>query len=98
MNINSGARFWREVFLAILKREKHAHIVNLSSVFGIIAPANMCLLGEQICGARIHEALRHELAGGNMGVSCLHPGGIQTPIARRSRIGAGTSESSAKKY
>jgi short-subunit dehydrogenase len=37
--------------------------------------------------------LRHELEGTNVSVSCVHPGGIRTPIARRSRIGAGASAS-----
>jgi short-subunit dehydrogenase len=37
------------------------------------------------------ECLRHELAGSNVGVSCVHPGGIRTQIARRARIGAGVT-------
>jgi short-subunit dehydrogenase len=32
-----------------------------------------------------------------VGVSCVHPGGIQTRIARRSRLGAGTSASKRQK-
>jgi short-subunit dehydrogenase len=36
------------------------------------------------------EALRHELRGSSVSVSCVHPGGIRTPIARHSRLGAGT--------
>src|SRR6266403_1396680 len=99
MNINFwGTVFGVKYFLPILKREKHAHIVNLSSVFGIIAPAEQCAYSASKFAVRgFTEALRHELAGGNVGVSCVHPGGIQTPIARRSRIGAGTSESKREK-
>ena len=99
MNINFwGTVFGVKYFLPILKREKHAHIVNLSSVFGIIAPAEECAYSASKFAVRgFTEALRHELAGGNVGVSCVHPGGIQTPIARRSRIGAGTSESKREK-
>ncbi len=95
MNIN----FWGTVygvnyFLPILKREKRAQIVNLSSVFGIIAPAGQCAYAASKFAVRgFTEALRHELEGGNVGVSCVHPGGIKTPIARRSRIGAGASAS-----
>ena len=95
MNIN----FWGTVygvnyFLPILKREKRAQIVNLSSVFGIIAPAGQCAYAASKFAVRgFTEALRHELEGGNVGVSCVHPGGIKTPIAWRSRIGAGASAS-----
>ncbi len=95
MNIN----FWGTVygvnyFLPILKREKRAQIVNLSSVFGIIAPAGQCAYAASKFAVRgFTEALRHEFEGTNVGISCVHPGGIRTPIARRSRIGAGASAS-----
>lgn len=95
MNINFwGTVYGVKYFLPALKRERRAHIVNLSSVFGIIAPAGQCAYAASKFAVRgFTEALRHELGGGNVGVSCVHPGGIRTPIARRSRIGAGASES-----
>src|ERR1700676_5772639 len=40
------------------------------------------------------EALRHELEGTSVFVSCVHPGGIRTPIARRARLGANTPPTS----
>ncbi len=95
MNIN----FWGTVygvtyFMPMLKREKRAQIVNLSSVFGIIAPPGQCAYAASKFAVRgFTEALRHELEGGNVGISCVHPGGIRTPIARRSRLGAGASAS-----
>ena len=99
MNINFwGTVYGVKYFLPVLKRERRAHIVNLSSVFGIIAPAGQCAYSASKFAVRgFTEALRHELGGGNVCVSCVHPGGIQTPIARRSRIGAGTSESKREK-
>jgi short-subunit dehydrogenase len=93
MNIN----FWGTVygvnyFLLALKREKRAQIVNISSVFGMVAPAGQCAYAASKFAVRgFTEALRHELAGGNVSVSCVHPGGIRTQIARRARIGAGVS-------
>src|ERR1700731_380615 len=93
MNIN----FWGTVcgvkyFLPVLKRERRAHIVNLSSVFGIIAPAGQCAYSASKFAVRgFTEALRHELEGSNMSVSCVCPGGIRTQIARRARIGAGVT-------
>ena len=95
MNINFwGTVYGANYFLPMLKREKRAHIVNLSSVFGLIAPAGQAPYAASKFAVRgFTEALRHELEGGNVGVSCVHPGGIKTPIARRSRIGAGASAS-----
>jgi NAD(P)-dependent dehydrogenase (short-subunit alcohol dehydrogenase family) len=93
MDIN----FWGTVygvkhFLPLLKREQRAHIVNLSSVFGIIAPAGQVPYAASKFAVRgFTEALRHELQGSSIVVSCVHPGGIRTPIARHSRLGAGTS-------
>jgi len=93
MNIN----FWGTVygvtyFLPLLKREKRAQIVNISSVFGMIAPAGQCAYAASKFAVRgFTEALRHELDGGNVGVTCVHPGGIRTQIARHARIGAGVT-------
>jgi NAD(P)-dependent dehydrogenase (short-subunit alcohol dehydrogenase family) len=92
MDIN----FWGTVygvkhFLPMLKREPRAHIVNLSSVFGIIAPAGQVPYAASKFAVRgFTEALRHELTGSSITVSCVHPGGIRTPIARHSRLGAAT--------
>ncbi len=99
MSIN----FWGTVhgvkyFLPMLKRARRAHIVNLSSVFGIIAPAGQCAYAASKFAVRgFTEALRHELEGSNVGVSSVHPGGVRTHIARRSRIGAGASASTRQK-
>ena len=93
MNIN----FWGTVygvtyFLPVLKREERAHIVNLSSVFGLIAPPGQPAYSASKFAVRgFTECLRHELEGTSVGVSCVHPGGIRTAIARRARIGAGVT-------
>ncbi len=91
MNIN----FWGTVygvryFLPILKREKRAHIVDISSVFGLIAPAGQPAYSASKFAVRgFTECLRHELAGTSVRVACVHPAGIRTAIARRARVGAG---------
>ena len=92
MDINFwGTVYGVKYFLPLLKREKRSHIVNLSSVFGIIAPAGQVAYAASKFAVRgFTEALRHELAGNSIGISCVHPGGIRTPIARHSRLGAGT--------
>lgn len=94
-----GINFWGVVygvtcFLPILKKQPRAHIVNLSSVFGIIAPAGQSAYSASKFAVRgFTEALRHELEGTSVSVSCVHPGGIHTPIAKRARLGAHASES-----
>ena len=92
MDINFwGAVYGVRYFLPHLKREPRAHIVNLSSVFGLIAPAGQAAYAASKFAVRgFTEALRHELEGSHVCVSCVHPGGIRTPIARHARLGACT--------
>lgn len=91
-----GINFWGVVygvkyFLPILKQESRSHIVNVSSVFGIVAPAGQsayCCSKFAVRG--FTEVLRHELDGTSVFVSCVHPGGIRTAIAKHGRLGANT--------
>jgi NAD(P)-dependent dehydrogenase (short-subunit alcohol dehydrogenase family) len=91
MNINFwGTVYGVKYFLPILKREKRADIVDISSVFGLIAPAGQPAYSASKFAVRgFTECLRHELAGTSVRVACVHPAGIRTAIARRARIGAG---------
>ena len=93
-----GINFWGVVygvkyFLPILKQQPRAQIVNLSSVFGIIAPTGQSAYSASKFAVRgFTEVVRHELEGTSVSVSCVHPGGIHTPIAKRARLGAHASE------
>jgi NAD(P)-dependent dehydrogenase (short-subunit alcohol dehydrogenase family) len=93
MNINFwGTVYGVKYFLPILKREKRSHLVNISSVFGLIAPPGQPAYSASKFAVRgFTECLRHELAGTPVHISCVHPGGIRTAIARRARIGAGVT-------
>src|SRR5260370_16808773 len=88
-----GINFWGIVygvkyFLPILKQQPRAHLVNLSSIFGIVAPAGQTAYSASKFAVRgFTEALRHELEGSSVFVSCVYPGGIRTPIAERGRLG-----------
>src|SRR5438094_1830068 len=84
MNINfCDAVYGAKYFLPLLKREPRAHIVNLSSVFGLIAPAGQAAYSASKFAVRgFTESLRHELEGSNVGVSCVHPGGIDRKSTR----------------
>jgi NAD(P)-dependent dehydrogenase (short-subunit alcohol dehydrogenase family) len=89
-----GINFWGVVygvkyFLPILKQQPRAHIVNLSSVFGLIAPVGQSAYSASKFAVRgFTEVIRHELENTSVSVSCVHPGGIHTPIAKRARLGA----------
>ena len=93
-----GINFWGviygcKVFLPLLKQQDAAHIVNVSSVFGLIAPEEQTAYCSSKFAVRgFTESLRHELAETNVSVSCVHPGGILTNIVRNSRVGDGTPD------
>ena len=94
MNINFwGTVYGVKLFLPILREQTAAHIVNVSSVFGFIAPpGNAAYSASKFAVRGFTEALRHELKNTNVAVSCVHPGGVTTNIARGGRIGAQASE------
>jgi len=90
MNVNFwGAVYGVRYFLPELKKQPRAHIVNLSSIFGLVAPAGQSAYSASKFAIRgFTECLRHELEGTSVVVTSVHPGGIATPIARRARVGA----------
>jgi NAD(P)-dependent dehydrogenase (short-subunit alcohol dehydrogenase family) len=93
MGINLwGAIYGVRYFLPLLRRERRAHVVNLSSLFGLIAPPGQMAYSTSKFAVRgFTEALRHELAGSSVGVSCVYPAGVRTAIARKGRVGAGAA-------
>ena len=99
-NIN----FWGVVhatraFLPQLSSQPAAHIVNLSSIFGIIAPPGQTAYSAAKFAVRgFSESLRHELAMAKSPVrlSVVHPGGISTNIVRNSRTGSGVTDNSRR--
>jgi len=100
MNIN----FWGVVhstraFLPHLSRQKEAHIVNLSSIFGIIAPPGQTAYSAAKFAVRgFSESLRHELklAASPVRLSVVHPGGVATNIVRNSRTGSGINDNARR--
>ncbi|HVE59792.1 MAG TPA: SDR family NAD(P)-dependent oxidoreductase [Pyrinomonadaceae bacterium] len=94
MSINFwGVVYGCKVFLPVLRQQEAAHIVNISSVFGLVAPPEQTAYCASKFAVRgFTESLRHELEETNVRVSTVHPGGIKTNIARNSRIGEKTPE------
>ena len=90
MDIN----FWGVVhgtksFLPLIKAAGEGHIVNISSIFGLIGvPTQGAYNAAKFAVKGFTEALRQELEveGSPIGVTSVHPGGIKTNIARGARL------------
>ncbi|PAP75004.1 SDR family NAD(P)-dependent oxidoreductase [Rubrivirga marina] len=79
-----------KAFLPHLRAAGEAQIANLSSLFGIIAPAEQAAYAASKFAVRgFSEALRHELEGTGVGVTVVHPGGVATAISTSARVAAG---------
>ena len=78
--------------LPALKAETGSHLVNVSSLFGLIAPPGQAAYSATKFAVRgFTEALRHELVADGVGVTSVHPGGIATRITENARIGSGVN-------
>ena len=90
MDINFwGVIYGMYYFLPILKKEKRAHIVNTSSIFGLVgAVGQTAYCASKFAVRGFTESLRHEMEGTNIFVTSVHPGGIRTDIARHAKPGA----------
>jgi NAD(P)-dependent dehydrogenase (short-subunit alcohol dehydrogenase family) len=89
--------FWGVVhgtkeFLPYLIASGDGHLVNISSLFGLLGmPGQTAYNSAKFAVRGLTEALRQEMliAGHPVEVTCVHPGGIKTAIARNARATAG---------
>ncbi len=95
MSINFwGVVYGTKAFLPYLKAADAGHVVNISSIFGIIAvPSQGAYNASKFAVRGFSECLRQELEleGSHVSVTCVHPGGIDTNIARAARFGSGAA-------
>ena len=74
-------------FLPLLHNSDDARLVNISSLFGLIAPPGQtAYVASKFAVRGFSESLRHELTGTRIGVTVVHPGGVATSIARNARL------------
>jgi NAD(P)-dependent dehydrogenase (short-subunit alcohol dehydrogenase family) len=105
--------FWGVVngtraFLPHLKASGDGHVVNTSSLFGLVAfPGQSSYNAAKFAVRGFTEALRVELeiTGAPVGATCVHPGGIKTNIARASKVhhsmrelGVGDLEAASRRF
>ena len=83
MNINFyGVVRMTRAFMPLLKQADAAQLVNVSSIFGIVAPSGQTAYSSAKFAVRgFSNALMHELEGTSIGVTTVHPGGVNTRIA-----------------
>ena len=90
-----GVNFWgvvhgTQAFLPHLTAAGDGHVINISSVFGLISIPTQSAYNAAKFGVRgFTDALRMELEVADCGVSCttIHPGGVRTNMARGDHAG-----------
>lgn len=88
MGINLwGVVYGCKYFLPYLQKEPEGHIVNISSLFGIIGlPTQSSYAATKFAVRGFSESLRTELAPQHIGVTSIHPGGVNTNIVKSARV------------
>lgn len=83
MGVVYGCKF----FLPYLKQSPEAHIVNVSSMFGLFSMPGQAIYSASKAGVRaLSEALWTELSGTTVRVTTVHPGTIRSNVIRSSRM------------
>lgn len=90
MNINFwGVVYGTKAFLPYLKESGDGHVINMSSVFGLVSiPSQSAYNAAKFAVRGFTDALRMELEieGAPVSATTVHPGGVKTNIARRARL------------
>jgi NAD(P)-dependent dehydrogenase (short-subunit alcohol dehydrogenase family) len=87
INFDAVVRMTR-AFLPLLQTSDDARIVNVSSIYGIIAPAGQTAYAASKFAVR---GFSNALEGSRVGVTVVHPGGVATAIARNARVPPGVA-------
>lgn len=75
-----------EAFLPLLEKSSAARIVNLSSLFGLMAvPSQAAYNASKFAVRGYSEAIRQDLRNSTVKVVTVHPGGVKTNIVRNGK-------------
>ncbi len=86
-----------KAFLPHLLKQNRGHIVNISSIFGIVGLPHQSAYATAKFGVKgFSDVLKIELLNTNVKVTSVHPGGVNTNIARGSRISEGQNVEETK--
>ena len=93
-----GPIYGTKAFLPAMLRQGEGHIVNFSSVFGLVAVPTQSAYHVSKFGIRgFTECLSRELDGTGVYATCVHPGGIATNIGTAARFGV-NADSTERKF
>ena len=82
-----------QAFLPQMRRRDSGHIANVSSIFGWVGVPNQAAYNSaKFAVFGFTEAIRQELQTSGIKVTCIHPGGIDTSIARNARLVQGPDD------
>ena len=85
-----GVVYGTQAFLPHFLKRGSGHVANVSSIFGLIGvPTQSAYNAAKYGVLGFSEALRHEMVAHNVGVTVIHPGGINTNIVRHARMSQG---------
>ncbi|GAA1976023.1 SDR family NAD(P)-dependent oxidoreductase [Nocardioides panacihumi] len=90
-----------KLFLPALIASGDAHVVNISSLFGLVSMPDQAFYNAAKYAVRgFTEALREEMLidGHAVGVTSVHPGGIKTAVARSARYSARDDAAKSAKF
>lgn len=98
INFRAPVRLTHHLLPALTARPG-GHLVNVSSLFGLIAPPGQSAYSSSKFAIRgFSEVLRHELVETGTGVTQVHPGGIRTNVAKSARLGSGVDAAEAAQH
>ncbi len=81
-----GVVYGCKLFLPLLEAADEAHVVNISSVFGIVGiPGQTAYCATKFAVRGLTEALWEEYRPTHVGFSVVHPGGVDTNIVHTSK-------------
>ena len=86
MNINYWGVVWStKAFLPLLEASPNGHLINISSIFGMVGIATQSAYNSAKFAVRgFTESLQAEYRGSSLTVTCVHPGG-SLPTSRSAR-------------
>ena len=98
MNINFwGVVYGSKSFMKYFHDVDEAHIINTSSIFGVIAvPTQSAYNASKFAVRGFTYSMRQELMDTHIGVSCVQPGGVKTNIVKSSRYVASDNSAPTK--
>lgn len=88
MDVNFwGVVYGCTAFIPLMEKSNSAHIINVSSLFGLISvPSQTAYNASKFAVRGYSESLSMDLMDTPIRVSCVHPGGVKTNIVRNTKV------------